>query len=103
MPNGKAGDHWYTDVVSHRLPTFNRAIDDLVRELNELAAGSEASAAWNNPKRQQIESTVDAHLDRVGHDALAERGRSVGMDYRNLTLKELASLEAELGRLRQSL
>ncbi len=100
MPNGKAGDHWYTDIVGERLPRSLSEIDVLVRALDDLAADGKA-AAWDNPKRRQIERTVDAHLDRVGYDVLASRGQTIGMEYRNLTPGELAALEADLLRLKR--
>ncbi len=33
MPNGKPGDHPYTDIVTHGLEVFTEEVDALVREL----------------------------------------------------------------------
>ncbi len=34
MPNGKPGDHPYTDIVLHRTDVYGREIDELVREID---------------------------------------------------------------------
>ena len=51
MPNGKVGDHWYTDVTDHRLPTFSAEIDALIRELDAEAAGDRPYTPWDDPKK----------------------------------------------------
>ena len=35
MPNGKPGDHPYTDIVVHGLDVFGKEIDSTVRRLDE--------------------------------------------------------------------
>ena len=37
MPNGKPGDHPYTDIVIHGLAVYSRVADALVREIATLA------------------------------------------------------------------
>ena len=37
MPNGKPGDHPYTDIVIHSLAVYSRVADGLVREIATLA------------------------------------------------------------------
>jgi hypothetical protein len=37
MPNGKPGDHPFTDIVHHLRPVYSAAADDLVREIAKLA------------------------------------------------------------------
>ena len=37
MPNGKPGDHPYTDIVVHGRRVYSKAIDRLVREVAELS------------------------------------------------------------------
>jgi len=36
MPNGKPGDHPYTDIVIHNWEVFGEEIDGLVRELHHM-------------------------------------------------------------------
>lgn len=36
MPNGKPGDHPYTDIVIHGANVYGDDIDDLVREMHHL-------------------------------------------------------------------
>jgi hypothetical protein len=37
MPNGKVGDHPYTDIVIHRRDVYSATADALVREIASLA------------------------------------------------------------------
>jgi hypothetical protein len=37
MPNGKVGDHPYTDIVIHRRDVYSATADALVREIATLA------------------------------------------------------------------
>lgn len=37
MPNGKPGDHPYTDIVVHGLRVYSESVDRLVREVDELS------------------------------------------------------------------
>ncbi len=41
MPNGKPGDHPYTDIVVHRKRVYSEAADDLVRRIASLASQNE--------------------------------------------------------------
>jgi hypothetical protein len=41
MPNGKPGDHPYTDIVIHKWKVFGDEIDNLVRELHNKAGFSQ--------------------------------------------------------------
>ena len=36
MPNGKPGDHPYTDIVVHKQTIFGSGIDELVREISNM-------------------------------------------------------------------
>jgi hypothetical protein len=36
MPNGRPGDHHLTDIIIHRIPTYSRRADALVRKLAKL-------------------------------------------------------------------
>jgi hypothetical protein len=37
MPNGKPGDHPYTDIMVHGRRVYSKAVDRLVREVAELS------------------------------------------------------------------
>lgn len=37
MPNGKPGDHPYTDILHELRPVYTSSIDDLVREVASLS------------------------------------------------------------------
>jgi hypothetical protein len=37
MPNGRPGDHPYTDIVHHGEAVYSGAVDDLVRKVAELS------------------------------------------------------------------
>jgi hypothetical protein len=36
MPNGRPGDHPLTDITVHRILTYSRRADSLIRKLNKL-------------------------------------------------------------------
>jgi hypothetical protein len=33
MPNGKPGDHPFTDIITHGLRVYSASVDELVREI----------------------------------------------------------------------
>jgi hypothetical protein len=108
MPNGKVGDHWYTDVVVHKLPSFSAEVDALIREIDELVrdprnATEPPCEPFEHPYRQRAEAVVEAHLNRVGYDTLTERGNTIGMAWRHLSEEELRAVEADLRSLRDAL
>jgi hypothetical protein len=37
MPNGRPGDHPYTDIVHHGEGVYSDAVDDLVQKVAELS------------------------------------------------------------------
>ena len=37
MPNGKPGDHPFTDIVNHKLDVYSEHADGLIREIAQLA------------------------------------------------------------------
>jgi len=94
VPNGKIGDDWYTDIVIHGAPTLSPSADQLVAEIASLSG---------EPRYEPLISIVDKHLDRIGYDELSSRSKTVGMEWRNLTLDELGPLESELQVLRDRL
>jgi len=54
MPNGKSGDHPYTDITHHNGMVYGDVIDDLVRDIDTLASRPVkeqlATMLWeNNP------------------------------------------------------
>jgi hypothetical protein len=91
MPNGKAGDDWFTDIVAHGLPTFSAEADGLVSQIAGMSV---------EPRPSELITLVDGLLATVGYDELASRGTIVGMQYRNLRPDELRELEQELADLR---
>jgi hypothetical protein len=94
MPNGKAGDDWFTDIVAHDLPTFSPEADRLIVEIAANSPGS---------RHQALDSLVDEFLGSIGYEELASRGTHVGMEYRNLRPDERAALERKLQTLRDSI
>jgi hypothetical protein len=52
MPNGKCGDHPYTDIVAHGTDIYGDGLDELVREIDKLGPDSLRNAVsdllWNN-------------------------------------------------------
>lgn len=101
MPNGKPGDHWYTDVTVHRLRAFSSTVDDLIREIDQLAAKS-PGASWQHPIRRRLKDVVEGHLRRIGYDSLASRSNVLGPEW-HLRAEELTALEADVRALRESL
>jgi hypothetical protein len=91
MPNGKPGDDWFTDIVAHGLPTFAPNVDRLVRDI---------AAASGGTRYDPLDSLVNRHLDAIGHEELASRSATVGMEYRHLRPNELDLLEEDLQLLR---
>jgi hypothetical protein len=37
MPNGKPGDHPYTDIIVHGRQVYSQVVDDLVRQVADLS------------------------------------------------------------------
>jgi hypothetical protein len=80
MPNGKVGDHWYTDVTIHVRETFSPGLDKLIRRLDAL-------------KREELVALVDQAIDR----AAAETGESPGFALLSVSPEFLSIVERELG------
>jgi hypothetical protein len=78
VPNGKPGDHAYTDVVNHRMTVFGPAIDGLIRRIVETGGADEEvwtllyenDPRWNNARCDA--AAVDAKLRQIL--AARERG-----------------------------
>jgi hypothetical protein len=53
MPNGRPGDHPYTDIVHHSEGVYSGALDDLVRKVGELSdeRGRREDIDWQEPNR----------------------------------------------------
>jgi hypothetical protein len=75
MPNGRPGDHPYTDIVTHGSEVFWPEIDSLVREIARLGAREDrdhvanllwkvdqTGTAWRNLQNELIEI-----CDRLRH------------------------------------
>lgn len=86
MPNGKPGDHPYTDIITHELRVYSARVDDLVREITRLGdertirhLADELLAKYNqysNPDVEALERELTALRDKLKADA-AQRGWEV--------------------------
>ena len=75
MPNGKPGDHPFTDIVSHRLSVCGEPIDTLVREL----AAAPGFAAVSERVNRIVEECDEARRRLiVGERELAALKRQLG-------------------------
>lgn len=87
MPNGKPGDHPYTDIVVHRLAVYSPPADALVREIATLADERirreladllyRRFNVYERPAVAELERTLTALRDRLRREA-RERGWEVG-------------------------
>jgi hypothetical protein len=79
MPNGRPGDHPYTDIVVHGRRVYSPAIDDLVREVDVLSdeRGRNDLAALlmheynehSHPDLSKLLELLTAKRDRLHEDA----------------------------------
>jgi hypothetical protein len=104
VPNGKPGDHWYTDVTVHRLTVFSPVVDELIRDIDAEAQRRDAGATerWQQPVRHRLEEIVEGHLALIGYETLASRGTVDGPEW-HLSVEELGALEADVRAYRASL
>jgi hypothetical protein len=75
VPNGKPGDHPYTDIVIHKRRVYSAAIDDLVRAVAQLSdeRGRNALAdelfgeynEYSRPDLAKLERTLAARLQQL--------------------------------------
>lgn len=74
MPNGKPGDHPYTDVFVHGLTVFGPPIDDLIRQLGETG-GCPEDLGWLLHKHEpRFGDPIDpAVLEAALREVLATR------------------------------
>jgi hypothetical protein len=77
MPNGKPGDHAYTDVVNHRMTVFGPTIDGLIREIAETGGGDEKvwSLLYENDPRWRNANCDEAAVEESLRRILASRQR----------------------------
>jgi hypothetical protein len=83
MPNGKPGDHPYTDIMVHGRRVYSKAIDRLVREVAELSdersrreLGDILLFEYNEfskPDLAKLERVLSERLDQLRREA-TERG-----------------------------
>ena len=107
MPNGKVGDHWWTDITIHGVDVFSPEVDALIKEIDALVrdpryATDPPSDHFEHPLRRRTEEIVDRHIDRIGFDELSGRGEFIGI-WEKMTPKEASALEGDLRALRASL
>ena len=81
MPNGKPGDHPFTDIVAHGLPVYSPEVDGLIREIDRLGGSDQLSDALlveydphKNPDLKKFEMILTQIRDRLSL-AAKERGR----------------------------
>jgi len=87
VPNGKPGDHPYTDIVVHRLTVYSPSADALVREITTLADEQTRREladllyrrfnVYEQPDVAELERTLTGLRDRLRREA-RERGWEVG-------------------------
>jgi hypothetical protein len=78
MPNGKPGDHAYTDVVIHHMTVFGSLIDGLIQSIAESGGADEE--VWsllyeNDPRWKNAKSDYTA-VETMLRQILAARQRS---------------------------
>jgi len=83
MPNGKVGDHPYTDIVHYELDTYSPRAANLVREIAKLAdEHTRRDLAdllmrdfneYSNPDIPKLETMLEKMRDRLERDG-RERG-----------------------------
>ncbi len=83
MPNGKPGDHPYTDIVIHGRDVYSSDIAKLVREIDQLASEKEREdlgdlllfkfGVFSNPDTDELERILTELRDKM-RDAARSRG-----------------------------
>ena len=83
MPNGKPGDHPWTDILIHRRPVYSPTADQLVRDIAQIATDAEQRALADrllseyneffNPDIRRLERELTELRDRLRQRA-HERG-----------------------------
>ena len=86
MPNGKPGDHPFTDIVNHGLDVYSSQVAKLVREIAKLASDQERRNLsdllyqeyneYSNPDIEELERVLTDLHDKLLRDA-RERGWEV--------------------------
>ncbi len=86
MPNGKPGDHPFTDIVNHGLDVYSSQVAKLVREIVKLASEQERRKLsdllyqeyneYSNPDVEELERVLTDLRDKLLRDA-RERGWEV--------------------------
>ncbi len=86
MPNGKPGDHPFTDIVNHGLDVYSSQVAKLVREIAKLASDQERRKLsdllyqqyneYSNPDVEELERVLTDLRDKLLRDA-RERGWEV--------------------------
>lgn len=81
MPNGKPGDHPYTDIVAHNVTVYSRLSADLVREIARLGDDKTCRALGdlllekynphNHPNIGELERYLLALRDRLKRDGIS--------------------------------
>ena len=85
MPNGKVGDHPYTDIVIHRREVYSAAADALVREIAGLADERTRRELQNHlfTEFNELQNPDVARLERILvelRDRLKQEARNRGFE-----------------------
>lgn len=86
MPNGKPGDHPFTDIVNHGLDVYSSQVAKLVRQIAKLASDQERRKLsdllyqeyneYSNPDVEELERVLTDLRDKLLREA-RERGWEV--------------------------
>lgn len=86
MPNGKPGDHPFTDIVIHGLDVYSSQVAKLVREIAKLASDQERRKLsdllyqdyneYSDPDVEELKRVLTDLRDKLLRDA-RERGWEV--------------------------
>jgi len=79
MPNGKPGDHPFTDIISWKKRSLSEEIDKLITEIVQLGGTKELEQSFNlfsPPPFSQFQRSLEEIRDRLVNEA-RERGWEV--------------------------
>ena len=78
MPNGKVGDHPFTDVVVHGLDVYSPSADALIREIDQLGGREQIAdmllLEYGEPEHVNVEA-LEAVLTEIRNRLLADGRR----------------------------
>jgi hypothetical protein len=78
MPNGKPGDHPFTDLLVHGLPVFSRGADNLIREIARFVPWQEMDRLFDWLHPPPVPELV--RILRTKRDEVVREARERGWD-----------------------